>query len=79
MVGFDLECVELAGKLALEQGDADPDQSIENYGKKAEKDNSMDEINAENSESEEKLINFENLKLVNSPQITPKSKIEELD
>lgn len=93
MIGFDLECVELAGKLAIEQqGDDDDDNDdqvkdeevnleVKNLKKvNDEPEEKEDETSGE--ENVEKLIDFQSLKLVDKSQsemIKSKPKIEELD
>ena len=95
MIGFDLECVELAGKLAIEQQGDDNDNDEddqekeikdeeENLQVKNQKVNEPEEKEDESSSEEnvEKLIDFHSLKLVDKSQtemIKSKPKIEELD
>lgn len=73
MVGFDLECIELAGKLAIEEGD-DNEEEIEINDKKEE-----DEIKQEDDLDEE-IADLKNLKLTDKEPIAKKKPlIEELD
>ena len=83
MVGFDLECVELAGKLAIEQ------EEKENEEEEEENDQEEENLNEKQANDvDEKLIDFKTLRLVDKletkeeeEEITKTNRplIEELD
>lgn len=76
MLEFDLECIELAGKLAIEEGDEpnDNEEETEINDKKEE-----DEIKQEDDLDEE-IADLKNLKLTDKePIVKKKPLIEELD
>lgn len=75
MVGFDLECIELAGKLAIEEGDEpnDNEEEIEINEKKEEDEIKQDDL-------DEEIADLKNLKLTDKEPIAKKKPlIEELD
>ena len=75
MVGFDLECLELAGKLAIEDGTT-CEQSEDSSDEKPTEEKKPS-ANEKESDSE-KIIDLENLRLTDQPK-NSKPKIEELN